>query len=60
VLYLVLAADSFMAAAADERDAVRSPELEVFELEELPKQWRRSMRWEPQWRRWPARMWTAR
>ncbi|TVU28143.1 hypothetical protein EJB05_19652, partial [Eragrostis curvula] len=30
------------AASADERDAVRSPELEVFELEELPEQWRRS------------------
>jgi hypothetical protein len=30
------------AAGADERDAVRSPELEVFELEELPEQWRRS------------------
>lgn len=30
------------AATADERDAVRSPELEVFELEELPEQWRRS------------------
>ncbi|KAL6634976.1 hypothetical protein ACP70R_027647 [Stipagrostis hirtigluma subsp. patula] len=30
------------AAAADERDAVRSPELKVFELEELPEQWRRS------------------
>jgi hypothetical protein len=29
-------------AAADERDAVRSPELEVPELEELPEQWRRS------------------
>jgi hypothetical protein len=29
-------------ATADERDAVRSPELEVFELEELPEQWRRS------------------
>ncbi|GJM86547.1 hypothetical protein PR202_ga02416 [Eleusine coracana subsp. coracana] len=30
------------AAGAEERDAVRSPELEVFELEELPEQWRRS------------------
>jgi hypothetical protein len=30
------------AAGADERDAVRSPELQVFELEELPEQWRRS------------------
>ena len=30
------------AATADERDAARSPELEVFELEELPEQWRRS------------------
>jgi len=30
------------AAAAEERDAVRSPELQVFELEELPEQWRRS------------------
>nr|ADB85413.1 putative endonuclease [Phyllostachys edulis] len=29
-------------AAADARDAVRSPELEVPELEELPEQWRRS------------------
>ncbi|KAG8059732.1 hypothetical protein GUJ93_ZPchr0002g23731 [Zizania palustris] len=29
-------------AATDERDAVRSPELEVPELEELPEQWRRS------------------
>ena len=29
-------------AAADDRDAVRSPELEVPELEELPEQWRRS------------------
>lgn len=29
-------------AAADERDAVRSPELVVPELEELPEQWRRS------------------
>lgn len=30
------------AAGAAERDAVRSPELEIFELEELPEQWRRS------------------
>ncbi|VAI59788.1 unnamed protein product [Triticum turgidum subsp. durum] len=29
-------------ASADERDAVRSPELVVPELEELPEQWRRS------------------
>uniref|UniRef100_A0A0E0K423 Protein ORGANELLE TRANSCRIPT PROCESSING 51 n=1 Tax=Oryza punctata TaxID=4537 RepID=A0A0E0K423_ORYPU len=29
-------------AAADEREAVRSPELVVPELEELPEQWRRS------------------
>ncbi|CAN6274782.1 unnamed protein product [Urochloa humidicola] len=30
------------AAGAEERDAVRSPELQVFELEELPEKWRRS------------------
>ncbi|XP_051193148.1 pentatricopeptide repeat-containing protein OTP51, chloroplastic [Lolium perenne] len=29
-------------AASDERDAVRSPDLDVPELEELPEQWRRS------------------
>ncbi|RCV32354.1 hypothetical protein SETIT_6G252200v2 [Setaria italica] len=30
------------AAGGHERDAVRSPELQVFEIEELPEQWRRS------------------
>ncbi|WVZ74054.1 hypothetical protein U9M48_022281 [Paspalum notatum var. saurae] len=34
--------DEAWATAADERDGVRSPELEVFELDELPEKWRRS------------------
>lgn len=34
--------DEAWGTAADGMDAVRSPELEVFELDELPEKWRRS------------------
>ncbi|KAJ1280607.1 hypothetical protein BS78_04G245600 [Paspalum vaginatum] len=34
--------DEAWATAAGEKDGVRSPELEVFELDELPEKWRRS------------------